>query len=161
MTLYKEKIAQYAPATPMPATASSRTAGRAARARSRRCCRNVEDPNRLGVMQTARTLTDLTDIGLQLPDSTWTVDADDWFLGENFDLVQYSTADGYFKPVGELLDVRRRDRGDHAREPDQRLSEPRARSARASGSVTTSRPSRVVEPVAVAAVQVVARRRTG
>ena len=74
---------------------------------ARRCSRTllskVEEPNRLGVMQTARTLTDVTDVGVAAcPIRKWTVGADDWFLGEKFDLVQYSTADGYFKPVGEL-----------------------------------------------------------
>ena len=115
----------------------------------------VEEPNRLGVMQAARS-SRLSDVGLQLPDSTWSVDADDWFLGENFDLVQYSLADGFFKPVGERHRPARRDRGDHAREPDQRLARSSTASlARASGSVTTSRPSSRPEPVAVAAVQFV------
>ena len=48
--------------------------------------------------------------GLQLPDSNWTVGPDDWFLGENFDLVQYSVADGYFKPVGDRIDASARPR---------------------------------------------------
>jgi branched-chain amino acid transport system substrate-binding protein len=62
----------------------------------------AEAPNRLAVMQAARTLTDVQGIGLQLEGSTWSVGADDWFLGEEFNLVQYSRADGFFKPVGEL-----------------------------------------------------------
>jgi branched-chain amino acid transport system substrate-binding protein len=62
----------------------------------------AEAPNRLAVMQAARTLTDVKGIGLQLPDATWTVGTDDWFLGEQFNLVQYGLADGFFKPVGEL-----------------------------------------------------------
>jgi hypothetical protein len=49
-------------------------------------------------MQTLRTL-DVKDIGLQLPKSTWVVNADDWYLGESFNLVQYSVADGFFKTL--------------------------------------------------------------
>ena len=36
------------------------------------------------------------------PPRQWTVSADDWFLGEEFNLVQYSTADGFFKTIGDL-----------------------------------------------------------
>jgi branched-chain amino acid transport system substrate-binding protein len=62
----------------------------------------AEAPNRLAVMEAARTLSDVRGIALQLPDATWSVGADDWFLGEEFNLVQYSDADGHFKPVGPL-----------------------------------------------------------
>jgi branched-chain amino acid transport system substrate-binding protein len=54
--------------------------------------------DRPSLMETARTL-DLKDIGLQLPEASWITNADDWFLGEEFNLVQYSTADGYFKTL--------------------------------------------------------------
>jgi branched-chain amino acid transport system substrate-binding protein len=54
--------------------------------------------DRPSLMQTARTL-DLKNIGLQLPEASWITNADDWFLGESFNLVQYSTADGYFKTL--------------------------------------------------------------
>ena len=56
-------------------------------------------------MQTARTLSNVENVGLQLPDSVWSVSDDDWFLGENFDLVQFSTASNYFSPVGERIDL--------------------------------------------------------
>jgi branched-chain amino acid transport system substrate-binding protein len=103
MTLYKEKLAQYQPEA--DATNGIVAFGWSSGAILEAALMNVTDPNRLGVMQSARTLTDLSDIGLQLPGATWTVNADDWFLGETFHLVQYSTADGYFKPVGDLLDM--------------------------------------------------------
>lgn len=61
-----------------------------------------EEPNRLNVMETARTITDVKNVGLQLPGAQWTVNGDDWFLGEEFFLVQYSTADGFFSSIGEL-----------------------------------------------------------
>lgn len=104
MKLYKEMLPKYAP----PDTDAGNgivAYGWTAAATLETLLSKVEDPNRLGVMQTARTLSDLTDVGLQLPDSNWTVGPDDWFLGENFDLVQYSVADGYFKPVGDRIDA--------------------------------------------------------
>ncbi len=88
MTLYKEKIAQYAPSGTDPGNGIV-AYGWTAAASLEGLLTTVEEPNRLGVMQAAREL-ELTDTGLQLTDSTWSVDAEDWFLGENFDLVQYS-----------------------------------------------------------------------
>jgi hypothetical protein len=62
----------------------------------------VKEPNRLAVMQAVRTISEAKGVGLQLPAAQWTVSADDWFLGEEFNLVQYSTADGFFKTIGDL-----------------------------------------------------------
>jgi len=104
MKLYKEMLPKYAPAD-TDAGNGIVAYGWTAAAALETLLSKVQDPNRLGVMQTARTLSDLTDVGLQLPDSNWTVGPDDWFLGENFDLVQYSVADGYFKPVGDRIDA--------------------------------------------------------
>jgi branched-chain amino acid transport system substrate-binding protein len=104
MTLYKEKIAQYGgEADPTNGiVAYGWTAG----AMLVETLSRVEgELNRETVMETARTLSDLEGIGLQLPDAVWNVDAEDWFLGEQFNLVQYSGADGYFKPVGEMIDL--------------------------------------------------------
>jgi len=53
-------------------------------------------------MQTARTISDVKGVGLQLPDTQWTVNGDDWFLGEEFFLVQYSTANKFFSAIGPL-----------------------------------------------------------
>jgi branched-chain amino acid transport system substrate-binding protein len=103
MTLYQEKIAQYAPADTDPGNGIV-AYGWTAAAALEELLAQVEDPNRLGVMQTARTI-EMSDVGLQLPDSTWSVGEDDWFLAENFDLVQYSMAEGFFKPVGERIDA--------------------------------------------------------
>jgi branched-chain amino acid transport system substrate-binding protein len=104
MVLYKEKVAQYAPAD-TDAGNSIVAYGWSVAALLEELLTRVEEPNRLGVMTAARTLSDVEGVGLQLPDSTWTVGPEDWFLGENFDLVQFSTADGYFKVVGERLDL--------------------------------------------------------
>jgi branched-chain amino acid transport system substrate-binding protein len=66
--------------------------------------KGADAPNRLAVMKAARTQSDIKSVGLQLPDTTWAVGANDWFIGEQFALVQYSTAAGYFKTVGNLYD---------------------------------------------------------
>jgi branched-chain amino acid transport system substrate-binding protein len=44
---------------------------------------------RSAVMETARTLSDIKGVGLQLQGSTWSTSADDWFIGETFQLIQY------------------------------------------------------------------------
>jgi branched-chain amino acid transport system substrate-binding protein len=102
MQLYKASIAKYAPAG-TDAGNGIVAYGWTAAATLEAILADVKDPTRLGVMETARDF-EVSGVGLQLPDSTWSVSADDWFLGENFDLVQYSLADGFFKPVGERLD---------------------------------------------------------
>jgi branched-chain amino acid transport system substrate-binding protein len=103
MTLYKDKIAQYA--APDTDVGNGIVAyGWTAAAAMQAILESAAAPNRLAVMEAARTI-ELSDIGLQLTDATWSVDADDWFLGENFDLVQYSLADSFFKVVGERSDL--------------------------------------------------------
>src|SRR5262249_26309049 len=59
---------------------------------------------RSSVMETARTLT-ASNIGLQLPNSTWITNANDWFLGETFQLVKYSVPEGHTDAVGSLTDL--------------------------------------------------------
>ena len=55
-------------------------------------------------METARTLTGLTGVGLQLPGSTWSTSKTDWFLGEDFQLIQYNLAEKHFDPIGTITD---------------------------------------------------------
>jgi branched-chain amino acid transport system substrate-binding protein len=59
---------------------------------------------RSAVMETARTLKPSSNIGLQLPGSTWGTSASDWFLGEDFRLIQYNVAQGHTNPIGPLID---------------------------------------------------------
>jgi hypothetical protein len=56
------------------------------------------------VMETARTLTDIKGVGLQLDGSTWSTSADDWFIGETFQFIQYDATAGHSNPVGSLID---------------------------------------------------------
>jgi hypothetical protein len=55
-------------------------------------------------MEAARTTT-MENLGLMPDGSTFVSNIkNDWFLGENFTLVQYSTSAGYFTSISELLD---------------------------------------------------------
>jgi branched-chain amino acid transport system substrate-binding protein len=58
--------------------------------------------DRVSVMNTARTLTGVKDAGLELPGSSWTTSAKDWFLGETFQLVKYNKAEGHTVAVGPV-----------------------------------------------------------
>ncbi len=61
-------------------------------------------PTRSAVMETARTLDGVKGVGLELPTSSWSTSANDWFLGEDFQLVQYSVAAAHTSPVGPPVD---------------------------------------------------------
>jgi branched-chain amino acid transport system substrate-binding protein len=100
MKLYKEQVPKYAPDADISngiVVYGWTTAALLADMLSK-----ADAADRLAVMQAARTVSDAKGIGLQLPGAHWTVGSNDWFLGEEFDLVQYSTADGFFKVLGNL-----------------------------------------------------------
>jgi branched-chain amino acid transport system substrate-binding protein len=59
---------------------------------------------RSAVMETARTLDGAKGVGLQLSGSSWSTSAKDWFLGEDFQLIQYSVSQGHTNPIGTLID---------------------------------------------------------
>jgi branched-chain amino acid transport system substrate-binding protein len=60
--------------------------------------------DRGSVMEAARTLSDVKDVGLQLPGAAWSTSADDWFIGETFQLIQYDATAGHSVNVGKLID---------------------------------------------------------
>ncbi len=60
--------------------------------------------SRAAVMETARTLDAVSEVGLMVPGATFNTSGDDWFLGETFNLVQYSLAKGYFEVVQGPID---------------------------------------------------------
>jgi branched-chain amino acid transport system substrate-binding protein len=61
--------------------------------------------DRVSVMETARTLKNVSGVGLQLPGSKWNTSKDDWFLGETFQLVKYNKAEGHTEKVGAITDL--------------------------------------------------------
>ena len=56
--------------------------------------------DRGSVMEAARTLTNVTGVGLQIPGATWNTSANDWFIGETFQLIKYNFKDGHTVAVG-------------------------------------------------------------
>ena len=56
------------------------------------------------VMNMLHALPGVKDVGLQLPDSTWTTGPNDNFIGETFQMVQYNASQGHTDPVGSLID---------------------------------------------------------
>jgi branched-chain amino acid transport system substrate-binding protein len=58
---------------------------------------------RTAVMETARTISGAKDVALQLPGSTWNTSAKDWFIGEDFQLIQYNQAEAHSDPIGSLI----------------------------------------------------------
>ncbi len=103
MKLYKEKIAQYGESTTDP-TNGIVAYGWTAGAALQHILESAKAPNRLAVMESARTTT-MEGLGL-MPDGAEFVSniKNDWFLGENFTLVQYSRSAGYFAGISELQD---------------------------------------------------------
>jgi len=103
MKLYKEKIAQYEPPEVDP-TNGIVSYGWTTAALMAEVLHRSPALDRVSVMETARTLSGVKDIGTMLAGQVLDVSADDWFLGEMFNLVQYATADGYFSAVGSMHD---------------------------------------------------------
>lgn len=102
VVLYKEKIAEYAP-TADPGNgivAYGWTAG----AMLQKILEDSPKLTRLSVMETARSFT-ASGIALMPKGAKFVTNIkNDWFLGEQFEIVQYSTTKGYFSPIGEAID---------------------------------------------------------
>jgi branched-chain amino acid transport system substrate-binding protein len=102
MQLYKTKVKQYQPKADV--SDGIVAYGWSTAALFAEILRRSPAATRSAVMETARTLSDAKGIGLQLPGSTWGTSAKDWFLGEDFQLIQYSVAQGHTNPLGALID---------------------------------------------------------
>ncbi len=103
MKTYKEQVAKLAPKG-TDVTDGIVAYGWTTGALFARILEESPELTRSAVMETARTLTDIKDVGLQLEGSTWSTSADDWFLGETFQLVKYDAAAGHSVNIGELID---------------------------------------------------------
>jgi branched-chain amino acid transport system substrate-binding protein len=60
--------------------------------------------DRGSVMNSLHTLPGVKEIGLQIPNATWTTSADDWFIGETFQMIQWDATAGHSEPLGSLID---------------------------------------------------------
>jgi branched-chain amino acid transport system substrate-binding protein len=100
MKLYKTKVKQYESSA--DATDGVVAYGWTAGAALAEILHRAPKLDRVSVMNTARTLTDFKGVGLQIPDAMWETSAKDWFLGEQFQVVQYSVSAGHTTAVGSL-----------------------------------------------------------
>jgi branched-chain amino acid transport system substrate-binding protein len=106
MSLYTETVAKYFPDTDTQngIVGYGWTQGAA----FVEALRNAEAPTRLAVMESVRNLELGDDIGILLPDTGITTNADDPFMGERLNLVQYKfespDARNHFVIVGDLYD---------------------------------------------------------
>jgi branched-chain amino acid transport system substrate-binding protein len=103
MKLYAEQVKKYEPKA--DTTNSIVLYGWTTAALLVKTLEAAEKLDRGSVMEAARTLTDVSEVGGQLPGSTWTTSADDWFVGETFTMVRYDAAAGFTKPIGDLIDL--------------------------------------------------------
>ena len=55
------------------------------------------------LMEAARTLTDVSGVGLQLPDAKWNTNANDWFIGETYQFIKWNATAGHSDSVGPLI----------------------------------------------------------
>jgi hypothetical protein len=102
MALYKAKMKQYQPSA--DATDGIVAYGWSTGALFAAILHQSPAATRSAVMETARTLKPVNGVGLQLPGSTWSTSASDWFLGEDFRLIQYNVSQGHTNFIGPLID---------------------------------------------------------
>jgi ABC-type branched-subunit amino acid transport system substrate-binding protein len=102
MTLYKAQVKKYQPTADV--TDGIVAYGWTTAALMAKILEQSPKLDRVSVMETARNLKPVSDVGVQLPGSKWDTGPDDWFLGETFNLIQYHTAAGHSTPVGSLQD---------------------------------------------------------
>jgi branched-chain amino acid transport system substrate-binding protein len=102
MQLYKAKMKQYQPSA--DPTDGIVAYGWSTAALFSTILNHSPKATRSAVMETARTLKPVSDVGLQLPGSKWSTSANDWFLGEDFRLIQYNVSQGHTNFIGPLID---------------------------------------------------------
>jgi branched-chain amino acid transport system substrate-binding protein len=102
MTTYKTQVKKYAPKA--DATDGIVAYGWTTGALFAKILEQSPKLTRSSVMETARTLDGVKDVGLQLPAATWSTSADDWFLGETFQLIKYDATAGHSVNIGSLID---------------------------------------------------------
>jgi len=101
MVLYKAQVAKYRPKadTSDGIVAYGWTTG----ALLVKTLESAKELTRASVMEAARTLTDVSDVGLELPAAKWNTSANDWFVGETFQFIKYDATAGHSNPIGPLI----------------------------------------------------------
>jgi branched-chain amino acid transport system substrate-binding protein len=100
MALYKQNVAKYGSGA--DATDGIVAYGYTTAALMAEILHRSPKLDRATVMETARTLSNISNVGLQLPGSIWNTSASDWFVGETFQLITYDSKAGHSNPVGSL-----------------------------------------------------------
>jgi branched-chain amino acid transport system substrate-binding protein len=104
MKLYKEQFAKYFP--PSGANNDPREGitayGWTTAALLVKTLEAAKSLDRASVMESARHLQDVAGAGLQLPDSKWNTNADDWFIGETYQFIKWDATAGHSDPVGPI-----------------------------------------------------------
>jgi branched-chain amino acid transport system substrate-binding protein len=101
VALYREKVGQYAPdADPDNAIVAY---GWSTAALLADLLSKSPAADRVSVMETAREY-EVSGVALMPDGVTFRTGADDWFLGETFQLVQYDGTGGFFASVGDITD---------------------------------------------------------
>ncbi len=100
MALYREKVPEFAPDLVEELDNSIVAYGWTSAAMLVDVLSRSPAADRFSVIETARSIT-FEDIGVMIPGTTMSTSAEDWFLGETFNLVQYSLADGFFKVISD------------------------------------------------------------
>lgn len=103
MALYKEKVPQYA--SDADVTNSIVAYGWTQAAVLVELLERSPELTRSAVMETARTLESIEGVALMMPGVSLSTSEDDWFLGEQFKLVQYSVDGGFFAEISDVVEL--------------------------------------------------------
>jgi len=102
MTLYRTQVAKYKPKADLDdgIVGYGWTTG----ALLVKTLESASSATRSAVMEAARTLKDVTGVGLEIPAAKWNTSANDWFVGETFQFIKYDANAKHTDPVGPLTD---------------------------------------------------------
>ncbi len=102
MQLYKTEVPKYFPASQADTTDGIVAYGWTTGALLVKTLERATALTRGAVMESARTLKDVSGVGLQIPAAKWNTNANDWFVGETFQLIKWDATAGHSDPIGPL-----------------------------------------------------------
>ena len=134
MKLYKAQVVKYNPTEQGRTTQTGSSAyGWTTAALLVKTLESAKKLDRASVMEAARTLKDVSGVGLQIPAAKWNTSADDWFVGETFQFIKYDATAKHTDPVGPLTNDDGKTAVADAGRADQPVSSGEARPRRARG----------------------------